>query len=213
MTVGLNKRSTMTLYTGATDPYSHRVRIVFAEKGIAVDILDVDKISKAKEELNQLNPYGTPPLLIDRELIIFQSEVIMEYLDERFPHPSLMPVYPVARARTRLMIYRLNRDWYALMDKILLSSVEGESPRVVEARKELQDSITSVAPAFAEMPFFLSEDFSLVDCCIAPLLWRLPFLGIFLPSQAKSVFAYEERIFKRESFLASLTPLEQMMRK
>lgn len=208
MSVASNKRSVMTLYSGATDPYSHRVRIVLAEKGVTVDILDVDRSSKTKEELNQLNPYGTVPLLMDRELVIFQSEVIMEYLDERFPHPPLMPVYPIARARSRLMIYRLNRDWYALMDKILSCSDEGETSAVLQAKKDLKDSITSIAPVFAEMPFFLSEEFSLVDCCIAPILWRLPLLGVELPIQAKPVLVYAERLFKRESFLASLTEAE-----
>jgi RNA polymerase-associated protein len=208
MSVASNKRSVMTLYSGATDPYSHRVRIVLAEKGVTVDILDVDRSSKVREELNQLNPYGTVPLLIDRELVIFQSEVIMEYLDERFPHPPLMPVYPIARARSRLMIYRLNRDWYALMDKILLNREEEDTSTILQAKKDLKDSITSIAPVFAEMPFFLSEEFSLVDCCIAPILWRLPLLDVELPVQAKPVLVYAERLFKRESFLASLTEAE-----
>lgn len=212
MSLAPNKRAVMTLYSGATDPYSHRVRIVLAEKGVTVDILDVDKAVKAREELNQLNPYGTTPLLVDRDLVVFQSEVIMEYLDERFPHPPLMPVYPVARARSRLMMYRLNRDWYALMDQILAAE-SGKENLIDQTRKELRDSITSVAPVFAEMSYFLSEEFSLVDCCIAPLLWRLPILGIELPSQAKTVLAYAERLFKRDAFLASLTEAEQTMRK
>jgi len=201
----------MTLYSGARDPYSHRVRIVLAEKGVTADVLEVDKNNKAREELNQINPYGTVPTLVDRELVLYQSEIIMEYLDDRLPHPSLMPVYPAARARSRLMIYRLNRDWYTLMDKILAVG-EQESASVLEARKNLQDSITSVAAVFAETPFFLSEEFSLVDCCLAPLLWRLPLMEIVLPPQAKSVVTYAENLFKRESFLASLTEAEQTLR-
>src|ERR1700730_11730594 len=116
MAVAANKRSIMTLYSKAACAYSHRVRIVLAEKGVTVDVLNIDQSLKVKEEMMELNPYGTTPTLVDRELVVYQSEIIMEYLDERFPHPSLMPVYPVARARTRLMIYRINRDWYSCMD-------------------------------------------------------------------------------------------------
>ncbi len=203
-----SRRSGMALYS-SDDPYSHRVRIVLAEKAVTVDILDI-KSEKLKEELNHLNPYGSVPTLLDRELVLYQSEFIMEYLDERFPHPPLMPVYPIARARTRLMIYRLNKDWYVLMDKILLGAKKADE--LAEARKELTNSITSIAPVLNEMPFFLSEEFSLIDCCMAPLLWRLPVLGIELPSQAKSVLGYAERLFKREAFIASLSEVELAMR-
>jgi len=212
MSAATSRRSGIALYSNSIDPYSHRVRIVLAEKGVTADILDVDQLNKAKEELMELNPYGTVPLLVDREVVLYQSEVIMEYLDERFPHPSLMPVYPMARARCRLMIYRLNRDWYTLMNKILTEENQ-DTLLLARLRKELQESITSTAPAFAQMPYFLSEEFSLVDCCLAPLLWRLPLLGIILPFQARSVLAYAERIFKRESFLASLTKAETAMQK
>jgi len=204
-----NKRSTMTLYSGVSDPYSHMARIVLAEKGVTVDITDVDANQKLRDELNELNPYGTTPTLVDRELVLYPAEYIMEYLDERFPHPPLMPVYPVARGRTRLMIYRINHDWYTLIEKIQ----RNEDPKTVQqAQKALRDGITSVAPVFSEMPFFLSEEFSLVDCCFAPLLWRLPILGVELPPQAKSVIDYTERLFSRESFIASLTSVERGMR-
>lgn len=210
MSVVPNKRSVMTLYSRSLCPYSHRVRIVLAEKGVTVDILDVEKNPKAREELNELNPYGSTPCLVDRELVIYTSEIIMEYLDERFPHPPLMPVYPVARARTRVMIYRINRNWYSLMDKILKR--DSLSPNELEeAQKELKESIVSIAPAFSDMPYFLSEEFSLVDCCIVPLLLRLPMLGIELPSQAKSVLLYAERMFQREAFVASLTESEKAL--
>lgn len=212
MSVLPNKRSLMTLYSGSQDAYSHRVRIVLAEKGVAADIIDVEHSAKAKEELLEFNPYGTTPMLVDRELVLYQSEIVMEYLDERFPHPPLMPVYPVARARTRLMIYRINRDWYSLMDKILHAK-EQDSQESQTYRKNLKESLCSIAPVFADMPYFLSEEFSLIDCCIAPLLWRLPLLKITLPPQAKSVLGYAERLFKRESFLASLTEAEVAMRK
>lgn len=213
MSIAPNKRSAMTLYSGATDPHSHRVRIVLAEKGVTADVLDADKLGRAKEEMDQLNPYGTLPTLIDRDLVLYQSEVIMEYLDERFPHPPLLPIYPIARARSRLMIYRINRDWYALMNRILLETNQEDPLDAIQARKDLRDGITSIAPVFAEMPFFLSEEFSLVDCCLAPLLWRLPTLGIVLPSQAKPVLLYTDRLFKRDSFLASLTEAEKSLRK
>ncbi|HEV2523909.1 MAG TPA: glutathione S-transferase N-terminal domain-containing protein [Gammaproteobacteria bacterium] len=209
MSIVPNRRAVMTLYS-SSDAYSHRVRIALAEKAVTVDILDI-KSEKIKEELNQLNPYGSVPTLLDRDLVVYTSEVIMEYLDERFPHPPLMPVYPIARARTRLMMYRLNRDWYSLMDKILLLGVK-KTVEIKDARKELTESLTSVAPILSEMSFFLSEEFSLLDCCIAPLLWRLPLLGIELPLQAKSVLGYAERLFQRPSFVASLSEVELAMR-
>jgi len=213
MTIPQTRRGTMALYSHPLDPYSHRVRIVLAEKQVAVDILDVVRNPKVKEELDEINPYGGTPTLTDRDLVIYQSEIIMEYLEERFPHPPLMPVYPVARARSRLMIYRINRDWYKLMDKILQSESGGESASdIADARKSLRDSLISISPVFLESPYFLSEEFSLVDCCVAPLLWRLPSLKIDLPAQAKPLLSYAERLFKREAFMASLTDAEKTLR-
>lgn len=210
-----NRRANMTLYSKATDPYSHRVRIVLAEKGVSVDIFDVDKSVKLKEEMLETNPYGTTPTLVDRDLVLYQSEIIMEYLDERFPHPPLMPVYPVARARSRLMLYRINNDWYSAMDKILNGLNNGlslDAQELLEPRKILKDGLVSIAPVFSEMPYFLSEEFSLVDCCMAPLLWRLSLLGIVLPTEAQSVLTYAERLFMRESFTSSLTEAEKAMK-
>lgn len=201
-----NKRSIMTLYSGALDPYSHRVRIVLAEKGVTFDLYEVDQTHKP-EELAELNPYNQVPTLVDRDLVLYQSEVIMEYLDERFPHPPLMPVYPVARARSRLMIHRVNKDWYHLMHLIL----EGDVSQANIARQNLTDSIVSVTPVFQEMPHFMSEEFSLVDCCIAPLFWRLKLLGVDLPPEAKAIKDYMKRLFKRESFQASLTTAERAL--
>lgn len=210
MSVSANKRSIMTLYSGATDPYSHRVRIVLAEKNVTYDIVDATNSSKAVEELASYNPYGSIPTLVDRDLVLYKSEIIMEYLDERFPHPPLMPVYPVAKGRSRLMIHRVNQDWYSLMDFIL--NPDANTKEKDKARKDLRESLISVVPVFVEMPFFLSEEFSLVDCCIAPLLWRIPLLGLKLPAQAQPINAYAERMFQRESFQASLTDAERMMR-
>lgn len=209
MAMAASKRSIMTLYSGAADAYSHRVRIVLAEKGVSFDTVNVEASPKAVEELVEYNPYGSLPTLVDRDLVLYRSDIIMEYLDERFPHPPLMPVYPVAKGRSRLMIYRINQDWYKLMDIILKNS---DQELVKKARKELSDSITSVIPVFNEMPFFLSEEFSLVDCCVAPILWRLPILGIELSPKAKPVLDYAQRIFKRNSFQASLTDAENNMR-
>jgi RNA polymerase-associated protein len=201
------KRSIMTLYSNPTDIYCHQVRIVLAEKGVSVDILNVDD-NHPCEDLVDLNPYNTVPTLVDRELILYNAQVIMEYLDERFPHPPLLPVYPVARAKSRLMIYRILRDWYALVKKI-----DSEDEAVSQAaRDELKNALVSLVPVFANSPYFLSEDFTLVDCVIAPLFWRLPELGIEMPKSAKSIFAYEERVFDRESFQASLTEKERDMR-
>lgn len=200
------RRSVMTLYSGS-NIHSHRVRIVLAEKGVAVDILNIDPNSPP-QDLSELNPYNTIPTLVDRDLVLYQPNVIMEYLDERFPHPPLLPVYPVARAKCRLMIFRIEQDWYTLVNQI-----ETGSKKVVDdARKELIESLTSLTPVFAEMPYFLSEDFSLVDCTIAPLLWRLPTLDIELPKQAKAVKKYAERVFERDSFQASLTDVEREIR-
>ncbi len=201
------RRTVMSLFSDTDDIYSHQVRIVLAEKGVNVEIHSVNT-EDIPEDLLDVNPYGSTPTLVDRELVLYHPHIIMEYLDERFPHPPLMPVYPIARARARLMIYRLNRDWYASMDKILLAGVESTAAPVKEARKALTEGLTSVASAFGEMPFFLSEEYSLVDCCLLPLLWRLPYLGIQLPPEAKPVLAYAKRLFKRDTFIASLTEAE-----
>lgn len=201
------KRSIMTLYSGPLDIYSHRVRIVLAEKGVSVDVLNVDA-NHPCEDLIDLNPYNTLPTLVDRDLVLYQSQVIMEYLDERFPHPPLLPVYPVSRAKSRLMIYRIDHDWYSLVKQI-----ENSTPKQAEtAREELKEALVTVVPIFANSPYFLSDDFTLVDCCIAPLLWRLPYLGIKLPRSAKAILKYEERVFNREPFQASLTEAERELR-
>lgn len=206
----VSRRANMTLYSGVSDPHSHRVRIVLAEKSINYDLVEIDGSSKIMEELASFNPYSSIPTLVDRDLVLYKSEIIMEYLDERFPHPPLMPVYPVAKARFRLMIYRVNKDWYRLMDTIL---TQADNSSILEsARKELSASIMTVLPVFSQMPYFFSEEFSLVDCCIAPLLWRLPKLGVKLPSQATPILDYAEKIFARESFQESLTDSERMMR-
>lgn len=208
MAIIANKRSIMTLYSGSLDVYSHRVRIVLAEKGVSVDVVNTDNNEKL-EDLYELNPYGTAPTLVDRELVLYDANIIMEYLDERFPHPPLMPVYPVARAKSRLMIYRIDREWGDLVAKI----EKGKAEAAQNACKELRNYLVRLAPVFNSSPYFLNEEFSLVDCCIAPILWRLPSWGISLPAEAKSIVKYAERVFARDSFQASLTESEQDLRK
>ncbi|MDG0968587.1 MAG: glutathione S-transferase N-terminal domain-containing protein [Porticoccaceae bacterium] len=200
----------MTLFSDPVCQYSHRVRIVLAEKGVTVDIEDTDSKS-VTEEILEANPYGTLPTLVDRDLALYESKVVMEYLDERFPHPPLLPVYPVARAESRLWVYRIERDWCSLIDDILANP---ESEKAIESRKEFRESLITVASIFDEMPYFMNEEFTLVDCCLAPMLWRLPQLGISLPStrQIKPLLDYMERLFERPSFQESLTDLEREMR-
>jgi stringent starvation protein A len=203
------KRSIMTLYSGPADIDSHQIRIVLAEKGVSVDVLSI-KPDQLDEDLLTLNPYGTLPTLVDRDLVLYNVDVIMEYLDERFPHPPLLPVYPIARAKCRLMLHRLEGDWYSFAK--LIQSEDTTPAQKDAARKSLRDMLVSLVPVFAESPYFLSDEFTLVDCRIVPLLWRLPALGIELPNTAKSIFKYEERVFTRESFEASLTETEREMR-
>lgn len=208
MAVAANKRSVMTLYSDASDMYSHQVRIVLAEKGVTYEIELVD-VHNLPEDLVELNPYKTVPTLVDRELALYNANIIMEYLDERFPHPPLMPVYPVARGNSRLMMYRIERNWYSLVEKI----TSGNAELAEQTRRQLREEILALAPVFAEFPFFMSEEFSLVDCYLAPLLWRLPVLGIDLSGPgSKEVKSYMTRVFERDSFLASLTETEREMR-
>lgn len=202
-----NRRSVMTLFSRATCPYSHRARIVLAEKGVSVEILNIDP-DNAPEDLIELNPYQTTPTLVDRDFALYDSRIIMEYLDERFPHPPLMPVDPVARAKARLAMYRIERDWYSLLDDL----ESNNEKQVAKARKFLRDGLTASADVFAAKPFFLSDEFSLVDCTIAPLLWRLPHFGVELPAQAKAVTQYAQRMFARDAFRASVTDDEREMR-
>lgn len=201
-----NERFVMILYSDPRCPYCHRVRMVLAEKGIAVDVVDVDARDLPHEVLDA-NPYGTVPTLVDRDLRLYESRIIMEYLDERFPHPPLLPVDPVSRANARLFMYRIDRDWYSLMGRIR----HGTAEESAKAHQELRESLVETAPVFAAHPFFMSDEFSLVDCCVAPLLWRLPVLRIELPPQAEAVRAYMRRIFAWEAFRKSLTEAEKEM--
>jgi len=204
------KRSGMTFFSDNTSHYSHRVRIVLAEKGVTVDMIESDA-AHPPAELADLNPYNSLPTLVDRDLVLYESKIMMEYLDERFPHPPLLPVYPVARAESRLFIHRIERDWCALVDAIQHTRSDNVLKKSI---KELRESITGISPIFAEKPFFMSEEFTLVDCCIAPILWRLPSLGVELRAskQTKPLQAYMDVLFSRDSFQESLSEQERDMR-
>ncbi|MGV6859230.1 MAG: glutathione S-transferase N-terminal domain-containing protein [bacterium] len=206
MALAANRRSVMTLFSAADCAECHRTRIVLREKDITVDIIDIDPDNKP-EDLLDLNPYNSVPTLVDRDLVLYEPRIIMEYLDERFPHPPLMPVDPVSRARTRLALYRVERDWYSLLDDLQ----NGGEKRAAKARKILKESLINSAQVFAAKPYFLRDEFSLVDATIAPVLWRLKHFKIDLPKSAAPVLDYMERIFERESFRDSLTEAELEM--
>jgi RNA polymerase-associated protein len=198
----------MTLYSSSTCFYSHRARLVMAEKSINIDIVDIEGVD-LPEDLLDLNPYHSLPTLVDRDLVLYDSRVIIEYLDERFPHPPLMPVDPVTRAQFRLALFRIERDWYT-QAQIIEDAVDKR--QATRARKILAESITASADVFAIKKYFLSDDFSLVDCSIVPVLWRLPRFGIELDESATAIHKYMDEVFSRPSFHESLTELEQEMR-
>ena len=202
-----NRRSVMSLYSDPTDAASHAVRFVLAEKAINVEIHHVTMDDKP-EDLNDLNPYSAILTLVDRDLVLYEPQIIMEYLDERFPHPPLMPVDPVARANNRLYRYRLQRDFYALVDDL----ENGDKGVANAAKKCLRDHLSTLAPIFAQKTYFMSDDYSLVDCYLAPILWRLPAYGVRLPAHAKALQNFSERLFEREAFAQSLTEAEYELR-
>ena len=204
------KRASMTLFSDPRDHYSHRVRMVLCEKGVSVDVVDVDPL-QISENLSEVNPYGTLPTLLDRELVLYKSTVIMEYLDERFPHPPLLPVYPVARAQCRLLMHRIELDWSKRVD--VLMAGRGRESAMDKARKELRESLAAIAPVFADRPFFMNEEFTLVDCFVAPILWRLNALDLKMSArQLKPMQRYMNDMFERDTFQESLTEPEVDMR-
>ena len=196
----------MTLFSSPTCAMSHSARLVMIEKSVTADIEFYDP-SDPPEDLLELNPTGVSPTLIERDLVLYDARIIMEYLDERYPHPPLHQMDPVSRANARMLIKRIDQDWYTLLDEIL-NSGEKKSAR---AKKMLKESLLSAVPVFAARPYFMSDEFSLIDCTLAPLLWRLPSLGIDLPGQGDPIKAYAERIFQREAFQASLSNAERDM--
>lgn len=211
MNIGIvTRRSSMVLFSGGMDHYSHRVRMVLAEKAVPVEIVDIDP-SDMPSEVADLNPYNELPTLVDRELVLYEPDVMMEYLDERFPHPPLLPVYPVARAHSRQYLKRIKRDWGMQIDTILAG--QEKEAVISRMRKELRDSLLTLSPIFEQKDYFMSDEFTVVDCAMAAILWRLPLLGIELPpKQARGLLKYCERLFRREGFQASLSDREREIR-
>lgn len=208
MAISANRRAVMTLFSTANDMYCHQVRMVLAEKGVTVDIIQVSTDS-LPEDVYEVNPYGSLPTLMDRDLALFKADIINEYLDERFPHPPLMPVYPVARANARLMMHRIEKDWYGLAEKILQNGSDA-----AVARRDLREGLLAMAPLFQEHPYFMSEEYSLIDCYLAALLWRLPLFDIELTGAgSKLLQSYMTRIFERDGFQQSLTEVEREIRR
>lgn len=203
-----NRRSVMVLYSDSTSPIGHCVRIVLAEKDINVEINYVHEGDELPEEVIELNPYNSILTLIDRDLVLYEAQIMMEYLDERFPHPPLMPVDPVSRANNRQLRYRVMRDLYGSVDEIRSNN----EIAAANAKKHIRDHLTSIASVFSQTPYFMSEEYSLVDCCMAPLLWRLDQYGIKLPASAKSLHQYAQRLFQRDAFKASLSDQERELR-
>ena len=203
-----NRRSVMVLYSDTICPIGHSVRIVLAEKDINVDVNFITG-DERPEELAELNPYEDILTLIDRDLDLYDAQIIMEYLDERFPHPPLLPVDPVSRANNRQIRYRVMKDLYSQLADI---NSDNETA-VANARRNLRDHLTAIAPIFSQKPFFMSDEYSLVDCCMAPLLWRLDMYGIKLPSSARDMFVYAERLFDRPAFKSSMSDVERELKK
>ncbi|WP_130536888.1 glutathione S-transferase N-terminal domain-containing protein [Thiomicrorhabdus indica] len=206
--VPVTKRSVMVLFTDSTNPLGHRIRLVAKEKDIPMDVIMTDP-NDLPEDLLELNPYGTLPTLVDRDLTLYDPQVILEYLDERFPHPPLMSVDPISKARSRQMLRQIETEWYPLVDVIMANENEGE---VQQARRELQERLIQLIPVFEHKDFFMSDDYSLVDVSMSVLLWRLPVLGIELPKSAKPIFDYCDKVLERELFAESLTDDELDMR-
>ena len=200
MTSAANKRSIMTLFSNKADIYCHQVRIVLAEKGVTYETENVDP-NALSESLMEVNPYGTLPTLVDRDLVIFNSRIIMEYLDERFPHPPLMSVYPIARAKARVLMLRIEQDWYPA----LVKAETGTDAERVKALKQLKEELLAIAPIFNQFPYFMNDEFGLVDCYMGPLLWRLQQMGVeFTGAGSKALKGYMERVFSRPSFIESV---------
>ena len=205
MALSQRSRAVLTLFTARDCVHCHRIRLVLSAKGVSYDQVIVD-LDDPPEDLSELNPYNSVPTLVDRDLVLYDTSVISEYLDERYPHPPLMPVDPLSRARLRLAMVRLENDWLTLVDQIEEGG-KGAEP----ARKALRAELISNAPAFKASKFFLSPEISLADCAFAPLIWRFQSLGIQLPKEAQPIIDYGERIFHSQVFTRSMTPEERVL--
>jgi RNA polymerase-associated protein len=199
----------MVLYSGTTCPFSQRCRFVLFEKGMDFEIKDVDLFNKP-EDINVMNPYGQVPILVERDLVLYESNIINEYIDERFPHPQLMPPDPVMRARVRLFLYSFEKELFVHVQTIENS---GNQKAIEKAKIAIRDNLTKLAPVLLKNKYMLGEEFSMLDVAIAPLLWRLDHYGIDLPKSAAPLAKYAERIFSRPAYIEALTPSEKVMRR
>jgi len=197
----------MNLYSGTTDPFSHRCRIVLYEKGMDFQVIDVDLFNKP-EDIAVINPYNRVPVLVERELILYEPNIINEYIDERFPHPQLMPPDPIMRARARQLLHTMEKEIFSFIEPL-----EKNVKTADKARQQIRERLIELAPIFSKQKFMLGEDFSMLDVAIAPLLWRLDHYGIDLGKSAAPLMKYAERIFSRQGFIDALTPSEKVMRK
>ncbi|HFC6153267.1 TPA: glutathione S-transferase N-terminal domain-containing protein [Neisseria meningitidis] len=200
----------MTLYSGITCPFSHRCRFVLYEKGMDFEIKDVDIYNKP-EDLAVMNPYNQVPVLVERDLLLHESNIINEYIDERFPHPQLMPGDPVMRGRGRLVLYRMEKELFNHVQ--VLENPAATNKEQAKAREAIGNGLTMLAPSFSKSKYILGEDFSMIDVALAPLLWRLDHYDVKLGKSAAPLLKYAERIFQREAFIEALTPAEKAMRK
>ncbi|MBS4069043.1 MAG: glutathione S-transferase N-terminal domain-containing protein [Sulfurimonas sp.] len=198
----------MILYSGTACPFSQRCRIVLYEKGMDFEIKDVD-LHEKPGDIAAMNPYNRVPILVERDLTLYESNIINEYIDERFPHPQLMPADPVMRARARLFLHNFENDLFSYIPDL----EKGTQKTADKARAVVRDNLTQIAPIFAKQKYMLGEEYSMLDVAIAPLLWRLEHYGISLPKSATPILKYAERLFARPAFIEALTPIEKAMRK
>jgi len=198
----------MTLYSGTTDPFSQRCRIVLYEKGMDFQIVDVDVFNKP-EDLMIINPYNSVPVLVERDLVLYESNIINEYIDERFPHPQLMPADPAMRARARLFLHRFESEMFCHIGAL----ESGVQKTADKARQSVRDSLAQIAPIFAKQKFMLNDEYSMLDVAIAPLLWRLDHYDIQLAKEAVPLMKYAERLFSRPAYIEAMTAAEKAMRK
>ena len=197
----------MNLYSGTTDPFSHRCRIVLFEKGMDFEVIDVDLYNKP-EDIAVINPYNRVPVLVDRDLVLYEANIINEYIDERFPHPQLMPPDPILRAKARQLLHSFEQELFSD-----IATLEKNLKGADKVRASIRDQLTQLAPILANQTFLLGEEFSMLDVAVAPLLWRLEHYGIDLPKAAVPLMKYAERIFSRQGFIDALTPSEKIMRR
>lgn len=202
----------MVLYSGTTCPFSQRCRFVLFEKGMDFEIRDVDLYNKP-EDISVMNPYGQVPILTERDLVLYESNIINEYIDERFPHPQLMPADPVMRGRTRLFLYNFEKELFVHVSTLESRAAQSDEKALEQARMSIRDRLAQIAPMFLKNKFMLGDDFSMLDVALAPLLWRLDHYGIELPRSAAPLQKYAERIFARPAYIEALTPSEKVMRK